>query len=173
MAAPPRYCPAHRLPPYAYRPGRNPHPTRSPRGHSHGSPPPSPAYLPARDFGANAAYLWGVDLYNRGFFWEAHEAWEAAWHAAAAADPIQAELLRGLIQCAAAALKADVGAAAGARALGRRALAHLAAVTRRAGPAYMGLDLARLSREFARFLDASDRPAPGPPRLVLAIPGAG
>ena len=49
-------------------------------------------------------YLYGVDCYNHGYLWEAHEAWEGLWHQAKG-TPAHAECLQGLIQCAAAALK--------------------------------------------------------------------
>ena len=54
-----------------------------------------------------AVFLYGVDLYNHGYLWEAHEAWEGLWHQAKR-DALQAEFLQGLIQCAAAALKVVV-----------------------------------------------------------------
>ncbi|MET2831203.1 DUF309 domain-containing protein [Mesorhizobium shangrilense] len=28
------------------------------------------------------AFRWGSDLFNHGYYWEAHEAWEPLWHAA-------------------------------------------------------------------------------------------
>ncbi|TGQ49534.1 DUF309 domain-containing protein, partial [Mesorhizobium sp. M1C.F.Ca.ET.210.01.1.1] len=27
-------------------------------------------------------FRWGIDLFNHGYYWEAHEAWEPLWHAA-------------------------------------------------------------------------------------------
>ena len=26
-------------------------------------------------------YLYGIDLFNDGYYWEAHEVWEGLWHA--------------------------------------------------------------------------------------------
>jgi uncharacterized protein len=49
-------------------------------------------------------YLWGVDLFNHGYYWEAHEAWEALWHAAGRRGPM-ADFLKGLIKLAAAKVK--------------------------------------------------------------------
>jgi len=43
-------------------------------------------------------FLEGVDLFNQGSFWEAHEAWEDVWKEKE--DP-QKKLLQGLIQVAA------------------------------------------------------------------------
>ncbi|MEI6231687.1 MAG: DUF309 domain-containing protein [Planctomycetota bacterium] len=47
-------------------------------------------------------YIEGISLFNRGLYWEAHEAWEEIW---LEADGIQSEFLQGLIQSAAALLK--------------------------------------------------------------------
>lgn len=45
----------------------------------------------------------GADLYNRGAFWEAHEAWEDAWHSLKdEGKPALADLLQGLILATAA-----------------------------------------------------------------------
>ena len=53
---------------------------------------------------SDAAYRYGAALYVNGYFWEAHEVWEAVWMAC---PPNGAErrFLRGLIQLANAALK--------------------------------------------------------------------
>ena len=53
----------------------------------------------------NKAWLWAIDLFNQGFYWEAHEAWEGLWHAAGRRGPT-ADLLKGLIKLAAAGVKA-------------------------------------------------------------------
>ena len=60
--------------------------------------PPSPAPL---------FKLRGVDLYNHGFGWEAHEAWESMWHRPA--DSTQAAWLQALIQLAAATVQESIG----------------------------------------------------------------
>jgi hypothetical protein len=63
---------------YRYVPGVRPHPTRDPSGHSYRSTaqprhhaPRDPEEWRTLDDG-----LYGVDLFNRFYFWEAHEAWE-------------------------------------------------------------------------------------------------
>jgi uncharacterized protein len=52
----------------------------------------------------DAAYRYGARLYVEGFFWEAHEVWEAVWKASSQ-NGVERLLLRGLIQLANAALK--------------------------------------------------------------------
>ncbi len=49
-------------------------------------------------------FLRGAALHDAGFFWEAHELWEALWHGLGRRGPT-ARFLQGAIQCAAAQLK--------------------------------------------------------------------
>lgn len=155
MNAPPRYQPSRSLPPYAYVPGRTPHPTRARTGHSYGAAELTPAHVPVQRWADNAEYLWGVDLYNAGYFWEAHEAWEGLWRAAASQDAVQRRFLQGLIQSAAACLKAAAGDAQACKRLAARALMRLeAAASERAGAPMMGLDLARFCAELRAFAAA-------------------
>jgi predicted metal-dependent hydrolase len=104
---PDRYLPQRPFPAYAYVPGRDPHPVRDPAGHSHGAPEPE-VQAPASEAWAGCAdYLYGVDLFNHGYYWEAHEAWEGLWRAAD--DARVAGLLHGLIKLSAAGVKARAG----------------------------------------------------------------
>jgi hypothetical protein len=91
------------FPPYAHRPGRTPHPRRDPQGHSHGLPEPAPAPFPPHAWRSSAEYLFGVDLFNHGYWWECHEMFEAIWHAVGH-ETLQGRFLQGLIQIAAALL---------------------------------------------------------------------
>jgi predicted metal-dependent hydrolase len=50
------------------------------------------------------SYLVGVDLFNRGYYWEAHEVWEQVWRACDRKG-ITATFLKGLIKLAAAGVK--------------------------------------------------------------------
>ena len=154
MTAPPRYQPSRPLPAYAYVPGRTPHPTRAKDGHSHGVPEVAPSYLPADRWRENDEYLWGADLYNAGYYWEAHEAWEGLWRAAAGHDPVQRRFLQGLIQCSAACLKAITGDAEACRRLAARGLPRLRRAHVERDAPYMGLDVARFVADFGRFCDS-------------------
>ena len=107
----PRYGPDEPFPPYRFLPGAelHPHPARDEAGHSYGverAPRPD-------DFRR------GVDLYHAGYLWEAHEAWESLWKESH--DPVRRDFLQGLIQLAAALIKAHVGRARGAEILRSRA----------------------------------------------------
>jgi hypothetical protein len=59
-------------------------------------------------------FCWGIDLFNGGCYWEAHETWEALWHAAGRVGPT-ADFLKGLIKLAAAGVKLREGRPAGLR----------------------------------------------------------
>ena len=98
-----RYCPQKPFPPYRHIPGVTPHPIRDPRGHSYGVEEVHDAEpLPPEFWRQNEDYLYGVDLYNFAYWWEAHEAWEGLWHQAEGTYRL---FLQGLIQVSAAFIK--------------------------------------------------------------------
>jgi hypothetical protein len=163
-----RYSPRRSFPPYAFLPGRDPHPTRDPKGHSFGHEEPPPPRVEPREWRASEAYLFGVDLYNHGYLWEAHESWEGLWHVSKP-DRLQALFLQGLIQCAAAWLKIPMGQPAGVERLSALALEKLAEVERAAGPRYMGLDLARFRPAVRAFAACGAADFEGRPRIELAF----
>src|SRR5512138_1782731 len=75
---------------------------------------------PKPDFAVH--FVRGVEVFNEGKFWEAHEAWELLW---LAAESETREFLRGLIQLAAAFHHLQRGTPAGAPRLVDAALARL------------------------------------------------
>jgi hypothetical protein len=161
-----RYAPGRAFPPYAFLPGRDPHPTRDPAGHSFGRASESTRPLDPQCWRENVPYLFGVDLYNHAFLWEAHEAWEDVWHATKA-DRIQALFLQGLIQCAAAWLKIPMQQPRGLERLSHMALEKLEQVRRAEGPRYMGLALLPFSEAVRIFAETSPTTVEGYPRLLL------
>ena len=56
----------------------------------------------------NKTYLYGHDLMQAGYFWEAHEVWEAVWLLTRANSP-ERLLLQALIQSANSQLKRQMG----------------------------------------------------------------
>ena len=54
-----RYLPGKAFPPYAFLPGRDPHPTRDPEGHSFGREEEAGRYLPPARWRENEPYLFG------------------------------------------------------------------------------------------------------------------
>lgn len=103
----PRYTRSE-LPPYSYVPGHAPHPVSHPAGHMHGETHQNAEPLQPDDWQSSGEYLYGIDLFNHGYYWEAHEAWESLWHAAGRKGQL-ADFLKGLIKLAAAAVKAREG----------------------------------------------------------------
>jgi hypothetical protein len=104
----PRLLPEEPFPPYAFVPGRFPHPIRDPQGHSHGQRPETSEPLDPERWQQSRTYLRGLDLCNHGYYWEAHEAWEALWHAAGRTGTT-ADFLKGLIKLTAAGVKVREG----------------------------------------------------------------
>jgi hypothetical protein len=116
-----RLLPDEPLPPYTYVPGRAPHPVTDPRGHLYGhSPPPATPLEPAQ-WRECRAFVRGIDHFNAGYYWEAHEAWEAVWHAVGRGGA-KGDFLKGLIKLAAAGVKAYEGRPEGVRRHARRAM---------------------------------------------------
>ncbi len=92
------------FPPYRYVPGKGrPHPVRDPRGHSYGAPAEA-VWLDAEQWSSCETYLVAVDLFNHGYYWEAHEELERLWRGAGRRTETGV-FLQGLIQVAAALLK--------------------------------------------------------------------
>jgi predicted metal-dependent hydrolase len=147
----PRYCPDRALPRYRYVPGRRPHPTRDPDGHSFGQGEQFPARADwePRDWKNLTAWLWGVDLFNRFYFWEAHEAWESLWRDAER-DSDPALLLQGLIQVAAALLKVELESVEAAARLARKGIEKLNSVSAHR-PVLMGLEVAATANEMRTY----------------------
>ena len=102
----PRLLPERSFPPYAYLPGRFPHPIRHPEGHSYGVEPG--LTVAVAEALRSDEFRWGIDLFNFGYYWEAHEAWEALWQASRAA-PDQRSFLHALILFCAAGVKLREG----------------------------------------------------------------
>ncbi len=74
--------PSRNRPPYSYVPGGPfPHPIREPSGHSYGHRTEAVPPIEPDGWRDSPAYLRGIDLFNAGYYWEAHEAWEPLWHA--------------------------------------------------------------------------------------------
>ncbi len=123
----PRLLPEKEFPPYAYLPGRHPHPVRDPAGHSHEPNPGADEAVPGLDM-----FRWGIDLFNHGYYWEAHEAWEPLWHAAKH-DAQRRRFFKGLILLAAAGVKLREGKQIAAARHAARAAVHLRQIPREPG----------------------------------------
>jgi hypothetical protein len=149
-----RLVPARPLPPYSYVAGLFPHPVSDPAGHMHGAEK-GKVEFDAAQWWECEEYLFGFDLFNAGYYWEAHEAWEAVWHALGRKGPV-ADVVKGLIRLAACGYKGREGKADGVTGHAAAA-ARLFATAAEHGATQLGLYLPRLER-----LAAGAQPMPGP-----------
>jgi hypothetical protein len=161
-----RLLPDEPFPSYAFIPGRHPHPTSDPAGHSYSVPPPSPPALDPEEWQTNRAYLYGIDLFNAGYYWESHVQFEALWLAAGRRG-VLADFLKGLIRVAAAGVKHLEGRPQGVRSHACRAVALWRGVTHALSASqcvFLGLRLATLL-DLAESVCRSGWPAT-PPRIL-------
>lgn len=127
---PRRYCESEPLPPYRYVPdGAHPHPVTSPEGHFHGRAFTAPETTTPLAWMVNPLWLFGTDLYNQRYYWEAHEVWEPLWRALDKAEP-PGMFVQGLMQCAAAMLKVHAENLEGVLALWGKAEVRLGQVSK-------------------------------------------
>src|SRR5712692_3032494 len=131
---PPRYVPDQALPPYTYVPGRSPHPISDPAGHQFGQTLQLPDARDVNHWQTNRAYLCGIDLFNHGYYWEAHETWEGLWHQCGRKGTT-ADYLKALIKLAAARVKHLAGTPRGVKSHSQRAAVLLRAVAAALGAA--------------------------------------
>jgi hypothetical protein len=167
----PRFVPDADWPPYAFVPCREvPHPIRDPEGHLFGADPVVEEIDPER-WRECRGYLWGVDLFNNGFYWEAHEAWEGVWRGHDRSET-PAIFLQGLIKFAAAGVKAREGVPRGVVGHATGAAGHFREVLARTGKeVYCGLKLVDLAAAADRLGQDADSLQPDEergPRIVCA-----
>ena len=150
--APPLWMPDEPFPPYRFVPGHAPHPFAHRDGYAHGQRELAPPFVPPARWRENRGWLRGVDFFNRGWWWEAHEVWEGLWHVAQGRDDAQRDFLKAAIQLAAAALNRERGLDDGAERLLRSACEGLERV--RAAGAADTANIAGAESE-ARFMGLS------------------
>ena len=151
------------LPAYRHVPGQTPHPTRDSDGHSYDRPEPDLPDLNHEDWRKSEEFLFGIDLFNEGYWWECHEVLEGLWHASGIGSEA-GHVLQAVIQSAAAHLKALTEQPMGARRLFDHSLRH----ARWSGSRKLGLDLDSMVRDTRSFLIIEEAE---PARLVLQFAG--
>ncbi len=154
------------FPPYTYVPGGpHPHPTSSPLGHSFGQSNKEVLLITNHHWESSPVYLRGIQLFNAGYYWEAHEAWEALWHAHGRRGTL-ADLFKALIKLAAAGVKVREHQPHGIKTHARRAADLLETARAEGGNDQLGLDLTSLAQQARQIADhppenpiATDAPA--------------
>jgi len=166
----PRYRPDAPFPPYAFVGGYFPHPAKNPRGHSYSLKTTRPPRPDPERWQACKEYLRGIDLFNHGYYWEAHEEWESLWHACGKRGCL-ALFFQGLIKLAAAGVKIRQGRPVGIQRHSQRAETHFREVREALDPTttrYMGLSLKDLIN-FAREIHGKAEELKGDPTQPVEI----
>jgi hypothetical protein len=109
------------------------------------APKPVARAIEDDDWSGSPLYLHGIALFNGGYYWESHEAWEYLWHAHRRQGPT-ADVLKGLIKLGAAGVKIRERQPHGVRIHARRAADLFEAVVRDHSSRLLGLDLGELAR---------------------------
>lgn len=162
-----RLVPDEPFPPYAFVPGRFPHPTSDPAGHSFGIEPPVPPKPEPERWQESSPYLHGIDLFNGGYYWESHVAWESLW-LACGRKGVVANFLKGLIKLAAAGVKALESKPDGVRSHSGRAAELWQGVSRSEQDFFMGFRVRELI-DLAEEIQQKGWPS-SPPVLMPMMP---
>jgi len=142
------------FPPYRYVPGLHPHPTNSPDGHSFDEEDEEHKKWDSELWKTNQGYLFGIDLYNFHYYWEAHEAWEGLW-ISSVRNSSDHRFLQGLIKLGAALLKIrmakyEIQDLIGARNLARSGIDLLSKV---GIDQFMGLEIPKFLKSYQDFVE--------------------
>jgi len=92
------------FPAYTFVPGLAAHPERDPGGHSYNKTNSDSIMYSDTNWQSSDAYKFGFDLFNFGYYWEAHESWEKIWQLLKTNHNIN-HYLKGLIKISAAGVK--------------------------------------------------------------------
>ena len=127
-------------PPYAFVPGYWPHPVLHTDGHRYQQSVPAVNTSCSTDWITHPHWQRAIDLFDEGYYWEAHEYWEAFWIHSQRTHSVHS-VLSGLILLAAAAIKLrqghdDVAQRLVSRAVGKWRQSH--------DPIVFGWDIAAL-----------------------------
>jgi len=154
----PRYS-ERQFPPYTYVPGQQLHPVSDPGGHMYGTTPHVCTPVEIDAWQQSETYLYGIDLFNYGYYWEAHESWEALWHATGRKGS-KGDFFKGLIKLAAAGVKVCEGNPAGVirHALRAKELFQSLNHANAAAQVICGIRVAHLLQTADAFLEQTKQP---------------
>ncbi len=140
------------LPPYAFVPGQNPHPEKA-GGHMENIEVKVSALSPQNPE-KNQDYLYGIDLFNHGYYWESHVWWEALWNEAGRKG-VLADFLKGLIKISAAGVKFKLGSIEPTIGHIDRAIELLSSIQKEHGT-YCGLNLIDIISDLTKIKNSDE-----------------
>ena len=161
------------FPPYRFIPGQKPHPTESPQGHSYKKQEEAVLPFEHHNWQRNPTYLYGVDLYNHGYWWEAHEAFESLWQKIPKSD-LRSSFLQGLIKISAALLKRHLNQERGTLILLKSGMGLLKKVSE-ISLVYMGIGLSDYLQRIEKYFyqpnatNATESDHENYPFLILSV----
>ncbi len=142
---------ASSFPPYSFVPGYWPHPTRDTDGHSFNHSGAKALPLDPKSWTDCPDYLRGIELFDNGYYWEAHESWEGVWLVLGRKGDT-ALLLKALIKLAAVGVKVRQQAPGAARSLLGQVQGHLTALqSSTTSGRYAGLHLEALGHRLSQL----------------------
>ena len=147
----PRYT-QRPFPPYRYLPFQTsnplPHPRTDPAGHSYDQEDDYLPHFAPDDWRTCEPYRYGIDLFNHGYWWEAHEALETVWLAAGQKSTLCGKFVQGLIQLSGAQLKRFTNEPRGAQSLTKSGIEKISLVE----GSYLGIEIVPFINDVERCL---------------------
>ena len=104
-------------------------------------------------------YLYAIDLFNFGYFWEVHEVLEKIWLKLGKKSP-EGIFIQGIIQLSVALLKKTQSNPVGVKRLLQKAVPKILSQN----GVYLGIEVEELINEFKRFIEEV---TPAPPLILL------
>jgi hypothetical protein len=156
VGIPPRYS-TRPLPPYPFVPGETGRPARDPGEAPRDERTAAGGSWRPEEWRELESWLWAIDLFNHGYWWECHEALEGLWLAAGRTTP-PARFVQSLVHLSAACLNDRRGHGDASRRQAARAVRGLRAA-RALGPLVMGVEPAALAESVVRAFSGDSSPA--------------
>ena len=150
------------FPSYRFIPGENLIPSENPLWHFYGKKKIDAGHFAPDDWSKSEQYLFGIDLFNYAYWWEAHEFFESLWRIVPQGQASR-DLLQGLIKISGAFLKWHSRNHDGLEYLYIGGIKHFLKVGEE-HPVYMGLNVVeyiqRLQEHFEPVIEKYDWPDP-------------
>ncbi len=148
------------LPGRKYIPGLGIHPEKHPQGSQVPDLSLDEVSFTDNSWKRSRRYLYGIDLFNAGYWWEAHEVLEELWIQCGRTTQV-ARFLQGIIQVSAALLKFSISNPRGAKRLKSRALEKLELHS----GVFLGIDVDVLVSQLTKYIEGEQI---HPPRIELS-----